>query len=119
MPRCLGMSMAALYEAVIFVKDGSLEVTSVTELTPEFVTGRGVASPIVDDRDECGDDQLCFDPSCCWINPSAVRKVPAVTACGGGGCDCGFQKDFPDEVRAIWAAPRGATVHSPHALHSG
>jgi hypothetical protein len=61
MPLCLGMLMPALYDTAVFVKDGSLQVTKVAELTPEFETGRGAAMPILEDRDECGDDQLWCD----------------------------------------------------------
>ena len=67
MPLCLGVPLAPLYETAVLVQDGSLSVTSVQELTPEFLTGRGAAMPILEDRDECGDDQLWCD----LIAPSA------------------------------------------------
>jgi hypothetical protein len=61
MPVCMGVPMAALYDTVTFVKDGSLELSTVTEFTPEFVTGRGAVMPILLDRNECGDDELWCD----------------------------------------------------------
>ena len=59
--------MHPLYEESTFVADASLFQTRVTEFTPPFEAGRGSAFPILDDRDECGNDKLWCD----LIAPSA------------------------------------------------
>ena len=49
MPVCLGVPMAPLYESAVFVQDGSLSVSEVAEVTPDFVANRGAAMPILED----------------------------------------------------------------------
>jgi hypothetical protein len=65
------MAMASLLETNVFVKDGSLEVKSVTEFTPDFITERDAAKPILNERDECGDDQLWCD----LVSPSTGHML--------------------------------------------
>ena len=71
MPACVGVIMAALYDTEMFVIEDSLEISTVEELTAVFVEDRGTAMPILEDRDECGDDQLWCD----LVSPSAGHML--------------------------------------------